>query len=83
MYLVAGTGTEIGSNRATAARLPPPKVNQPRSAWGDTAGNIYIADTGNIQDSRRRCYWKYSYLCRYRHHYFNGDGTAGYRRDDH
>ncbi|MGA2352483.1 MAG: pectinesterase family protein [Terracidiphilus sp.] len=43
MYLVAGTGTAASTGDggpATAAT-----VNAPRSAWGDSTGNIYIADT--------------------------------------
>ncbi|MGA7159207.1 MAG: pectinesterase family protein [Acidobacteriaceae bacterium] len=43
MYLVAGTGTAgtIGDGGpATSA-----EVDAPRGAWGDTLGNVYIADT--------------------------------------
>lgn len=43
MYLVAGTGTAGSTGDggfATSAQ-----VNAPRGVWGDTVGNIYIADT--------------------------------------
>ncbi len=50
LYLLAGTGTKPSSptapngdgSTATAAQL-----NQPRSAWADTVGNVYIADTAD------------------------------------
>jgi len=50
LYLLAGTGTRPSSptasngdgSTATAAQL-----NQPRSAWADTVGNVYIADTAD------------------------------------
>ena len=50
LYLVAGTGTKPSSptasngdgSTATAAQL-----NQPRGAWADTVGNVYIADTAD------------------------------------
>jgi len=67
LYLVAGTGTAGSTgdgNAATSAQL-----NQPRGAWGDTAGNIYIADTaGNkirVVDVSGNI------------HTFAGTGTAG------
>jgi len=47
MYLVAGNGTASSTGDggpATAAT-----VNTPRSAWGDSIGNIYIAETGGYR----------------------------------
>ncbi|MFY9852885.1 MAG: Ig-like domain repeat protein, partial [Terracidiphilus sp.] len=45
LYLVAGNGTagSIGDGNAAASA----EVNEPRGAWGDSIGNIYIADTAN------------------------------------
>jgi hypothetical protein len=47
MYLVAGTGTASSTGDggpATSASL-----NTPRSAWDDSLGNIYIAETGGYR----------------------------------
>jgi hypothetical protein len=44
MYLVAGTGTAGTTGDGGAATSA--KINTPRSAWGDSIGNIYIAETG-------------------------------------
>ncbi|WP_263418287.1 pectinesterase family protein [Terriglobus albidus] len=43
MYLVAGTGTAGSTGDGGAATSA--QVNAPRGVWGDTVGNIYIADT--------------------------------------
>ena len=67
MYLVAGTGTAgtLGDGGpATSAQ-----VDAPRGAWGDTVGNIYIADTSankiRVVDTAGNI------------HTFAGNGTAG------
>ena len=67
MYLVAGTGTAgtLGDGGAATSA----QVDAPRGAWGDTVGNIYIADTsGNkirVVDANGII------------HTFAGTGTAG------
>ncbi|MGA2889525.1 MAG: pectinesterase family protein, partial [Terracidiphilus sp.] len=45
MYLVAGNGTAGSTGDGSAAISA--EVDQPRSAWGDSLGNIYIAETAN------------------------------------
>jgi sugar lactone lactonase YvrE len=45
MYLVAGTGTAGSTGDGSAATSA--EVDAPRGAWGDTVGNIYIADTSD------------------------------------
>jgi sugar lactone lactonase YvrE len=67
MYLVAGTGTAgtLGDGGpGTSAQ-----VDAPRGAWGDTIGNIYIADTTankiRVVDTAGNI------------HTFAGNGTAG------
>jgi hypothetical protein len=45
MYLVAGTGTATSTGDGGLATSA--TINTPRSAWGDSIGNIYIAETGN------------------------------------
>jgi hypothetical protein len=44
MYLVAGTGT--ASSTGDGGPATSATINTPRSAWGDSIGNIYIAETG-------------------------------------
>jgi len=66
-YLVAGTGTAGSTGDGGAATSA--TVNSPRGAWGDTVGNIYIADTGankiRVVDTAGNI------------HTFAGNGTAG------
>ena len=45
MYLVAGNGTSGTSGDGGPAISA--EIASPRSAWGDSVGNIYIADTSN------------------------------------
>ncbi|MGA3162520.1 MAG: Ig-like domain repeat protein, partial [Terracidiphilus sp.] len=45
LYLVAGNGTTGTTGDGSAATSA--EVNNPRGAWGDSLGNIYIAETGN------------------------------------
>jgi hypothetical protein len=45
LYLVAGTGTAGSTGDGGAATSA--EVNNPRAAWGDSIGNIYIADTAS------------------------------------
>ncbi len=45
LYLVAGNGTAGSTGDGSAAASA--EVNNPRGAWGDSIGNIYIADTAN------------------------------------
>ena len=45
LYLVAGNGTAGSTGDGNAATSA--EVNNPRGAWGDTVGNVYIADTAN------------------------------------
>ena len=47
MYLVAGTGT--ASSTGDGGPATSATVNTPRSAWGDSIGNIYIAETGGYR----------------------------------
>jgi hypothetical protein len=47
MYLVAGTGTATSTGDGGPATSA--TVNTPRSAWGDSIGNIYIAETGGYR----------------------------------
>jgi hypothetical protein len=47
MYLVAGTGT--ASSTGDGGPATSATVNTPRSAWGDSIGNIYIAETGGYK----------------------------------
>jgi hypothetical protein len=67
MYLVAGTGTAGYSGDGGSATSA--QVSAPRNAWGDTVGNIYIADTSNnvirVVDSTGTI------------HTFAGNGTKG------
>ena len=66
-YLVAGTGTSGSTGDGGAATSA--TVNSPRGVWGDSVGNIYIADTGNnkirVVDATGNI------------HTFAGNGTAG------
>jgi len=43
LYLVAGNGTAGTTGDGGAATAA--EVNNPRGAWGDSVGNVYIADT--------------------------------------
>jgi hypothetical protein len=67
LYLVAGTGTGGSTGDGNAAASA--EVNEPRGVWGDTVGNIYIADTANnkirVVDAMGNI------------HTFAGNGTAG------
>jgi polygalacturonase/sugar lactone lactonase YvrE len=45
MYVVAGTGST--GNAGDGGPASSAKVNSPRGVWGDTVGNVYIADTSN------------------------------------
>jgi sugar lactone lactonase YvrE len=47
MYLVAGSGT--ASSTGDGGPATSATVNTPRSAWGDSVGNIYIAETGGYR----------------------------------
>ena len=71
LYLVAGTGTGGSSGDGNAATSA--EVNQPRGAWGDTAGNIYIADTA---DNKIRVVDATGNI-----HTFAGNGTTGSNGD--
>jgi polygalacturonase/sugar lactone lactonase YvrE len=66
-YLVAGTGTAGSTGDGGAATSA--TVNSPRGVWGDTVGNIYIADTGankiRVVDTAGNI------------HTFAGNGTTG------
>ena len=72
MVLVAGTGTAGATGDGGAAASA--QVDAPRGAWGDTAGNIYIADTSankiRVVDSTGNI------------HTFAGTGTAGSSGDN-
>jgi sugar lactone lactonase YvrE len=67
LYLVAGTGVAGDTGDGNAATSA--EINNPRGAWGDTIGNVYIADTaGNrirVVDTAGNI------------HPFAGNGTAG------
>jgi sugar lactone lactonase YvrE len=67
LYLVAGTGVAGDTGDGNAATSA--EINNPRGAWGDTIGNVYIADTaGNrirVVDTSGNI------------HPFAGNGTAG------
>jgi sugar lactone lactonase YvrE len=67
MYLVAGTGT--ASSTGDGGPATSATVNAPRGAWGDTVGNIYIAESGGnkirVVDTTGNI------------HTFAGTGTAG------
>ncbi len=67
MYLVAGNGTGGSTGDGSAATSA--EVNSPRGAWGDTVGNIYIADTA---DNKIRVVDATGNI-----HTFAGNGTAG------
>ena len=71
LYLVAGTGTGGATGDGNAATSA--EINQPRGAWGDTIGNVYIADTANnkirVVDTTGNI------------HTFAGNGTAGSNGD--
>jgi sugar lactone lactonase YvrE len=71
LYLVAGTGTAGSTGDGNAASSA--EVNEPRGAWGDTAGNIYIADTA---DNKIRVVDTSGNI-----HTFAGTGTAGSNGD--
>ena len=71
LYLVAGTGTAGitgDGNAATSAQ-----VDNPRGAWGDAIGNVYIADTAG---NRIRVVDAFGNI-----HLFAGNGTAGSNGD--
>ena len=89
MYLVAGTGTAGATGDGSAATSP--NVDAPRGVWGDTVGNIYIADTsgnkirvvdttGNIHHLCRQ--WNRRLQRRRRACHIRGDqqSAGGYRR---
>jgi sugar lactone lactonase YvrE len=67
LYLAAGTGTGGSTGDGNAASSA--EINQPRGAWGDSAGNIYIADTA---DNKIRVVDATGNI-----HTFAGNGTAG------
>lgn len=67
MYTVAGTGT--GTSTGDGGLAASATVASPRSAWADSLGNIYIADTGG---NRIRVVDSSGYI-----HAFAGNGTAG------
>ncbi len=71
LYLVAGTGVAGDTGDGNAATSA--EINNPRGAWGDTIGNVYIADTaGNrirVVDASGNI------------HPFAGNGTAGSNGD--
>jgi pectin methylesterase-like acyl-CoA thioesterase/sugar lactone lactonase YvrE len=67
MYTVAGTGT--GTSTGDGGQAVAATVYSPRSAWGDSLGNIYIADTSG---NRIRVVDTAGYI-----HAFAGTGTAG------
>jgi sugar lactone lactonase YvrE len=71
LYLIAGTGTGGATGDGNAATSA--EINQPRGAWGDTIGNVYIADTANnkirVVDTTGNI------------HTFAGNGTAGSNGD--
>ncbi|MGB0065908.1 MAG: glycosyl hydrolase family 28 protein, partial [Terracidiphilus sp.] len=71
LYLVAGTGTAGSTGDGNAAASA--EVNEPRGVWGDTVGNIYIADTG---DNKIRVVDAFGNI-----HTFAGTGTAGSNGD--
>ncbi len=47
LYLVAGTGT--ASSTGDGGPATSATINAPRSAWDDSIGNIYIAETGGYR----------------------------------
>ena len=71
MYLVAGTGTAGSTGDGGLAASA--EVDAPRGAWGDTVGNIYIADTSA---SKIRLVDSTGII-----HTFAGTGTAGFSGD--
>jgi sugar lactone lactonase YvrE len=71
LYLVAGTGTTGDTGDGNAATSA--EINNPRGAWGDTIGNIYIADTAG---NRIRVVDAFGNI-----HTFAGNGTAGSNGD--
>ncbi|MGD0346937.1 MAG: Ig-like domain repeat protein [Terracidiphilus sp.] len=71
LYLVAGTGVAGDTGDGNAATSA--EINNPRGAWGDTIGNVYIADTAG---NRIRVVDAFGNI-----HPFAGNGTAGSNGD--
>jgi hypothetical protein len=71
LYLVAGTGVAGDTGDGNAATSA--EINNPRGAWGDTVGNIYIADTAG---NKIRVVDAFGNI-----HTFAGNGTAGSNGD--
>jgi sugar lactone lactonase YvrE len=71
LYLVAGNGT--GGYLGDGSTATSAEINQSRGAWGDSIGNVYIADTAN---NRIRVVDALGNI-----HTFAGNGTASSNGD--